>query len=59
MENDLKKERYIEVVKENNKTYYKITSKGKKLLTGQISFLSAYVSKIVKLDQVESLSSYN
>jgi len=59
MENDLKKERYIEVVKENNKTYYKITSKCKKLLTGQISFLSAYVSKIVKLDQVESLSSYN
>ena len=42
MENRLKREGYVEGIVENNKTYYKITSKGKKLLKGWISFLSAY-----------------
>jgi hypothetical protein len=42
LENRLKRERYVEGIVENNKTYYKITQKGKKLLKGWISFLSAY-----------------
>lgn len=43
LENRLKREGYVEgIVENNNKTYYKITSKGKKLLRGWISFLSAY-----------------
>jgi len=42
LENRLKREGYVEGIVENNKTYYKITSKGKKLLKGWISFLSAY-----------------
>ena len=44
LENRLKREGYVEGIVENNKTYYKITSKGKKLLKGWISFLSAYRS---------------
>ena len=39
-----KREGYVEGIVENNKTYYKITSKGKKLLKGWISFLNAYKS---------------
>ena len=44
LENRLKKrEGYVEgIVENNNKTYYKITQKGKKLLKGRISFLDAY-----------------
>src|SRR5215211_4513302 len=43
LENRLKREGYVEgIVENNNKTYYKITSKGKKLLKGWISFLSVY-----------------
>jgi DNA-binding PadR family transcriptional regulator len=42
LENHLKREGYIEGIVENNKTYYKITPKGKKLLKGWISFLTAY-----------------
>ena len=42
LENRLKREGYVEGIVENNKTYYKITSKGKKLLKGWITFLSAY-----------------
>lgn len=42
LENRLKREGYVEGIVENNKTYYKITSKGKKLLKGWISFLSVY-----------------
>ena len=44
LENRLKREGYVEGIVENNKTYYKITSKGRKLLKGWISFLSAYQS---------------
>jgi hypothetical protein len=44
LENRLKREGYVEGIVENNKTYYKITLKGKKLLKGWISFLSAYKS---------------
>jgi hypothetical protein len=40
LENRLKREGYVEGIVEKNKTYYKITSKGKKLLKGWISFLS-------------------
>lgn len=41
LENCLKgEEGYVDGIVENNKTYYKITSKGKKLLKGWISFLS-------------------
>ena len=42
LENRLKREGYVEGIVENNKTYYKITQKGKKLLKGWISFLSSY-----------------
>jgi DNA-binding PadR family transcriptional regulator len=35
---------YVEGIVKNNKTYYKITSRGKKLLKGWISFLSVYQS---------------
>ena len=42
LENRLKREGYVEGIVENNKTYYKITQKGKKLLKGWISFLSVY-----------------
>jgi hypothetical protein len=42
LENRLKREGYVEGIIENNKTYYKITLKGKKLLKGWISFLSIY-----------------
>jgi hypothetical protein len=42
LENRLKREGYVEGIVENNKTYYKITAKGKKLLKGWISFLNAY-----------------
>jgi DNA-binding PadR family transcriptional regulator len=38
LENRLKREGYVEGIVENNKTYYKITSKGKKLLKGWIRF---------------------
>ena len=44
LENRLKREGYVEGIFENNKTYYKITAKGKKLLKGWISFLNAYKS---------------
>jgi len=44
LENRLKREGYVEGIVENNKTYYKITSKGKKLLKGWISFLNTYKS---------------
>jgi hypothetical protein len=44
LENRLKREGYVEGINENKKTCYKITSKGKKLLKGWISFLSAYKS---------------
>jgi hypothetical protein len=40
LENRLKREGYVEGIIENNKTYYKITSKGKKLLKGWIYFLT-------------------
>ncbi len=42
LENRLKREGYVEGTVDNNKTYYKITSKGKKLLKGWISFLNTY-----------------
>ena len=42
LENRLKREGYVEGIVENNKTYYKITQKGKKLLKGWISFLNVY-----------------
>ena len=42
LENRLKREGYVDGKVENNKTLYKITAKGKKLLKGWISFLSAY-----------------
>jgi hypothetical protein len=43
LEDRLKREKGYGVgIIANNKTYYKITFKGKKLLKGQISFLSAY-----------------
>ena len=42
LENRLKREGYVDGIVEKNKTYYKITSKGKKLLKGWISFLSVY-----------------
>jgi DNA-binding PadR family transcriptional regulator len=44
LENRLKREGYVEGIVENNKTFYKITSKGKKLFKGWISFLNAYKS---------------
>jgi hypothetical protein len=44
LENRLKREGYVEGIVKNKKTYYKITPKGKKLLKGWISFLSAYKS---------------
>jgi len=44
LENRLKREGYVEGLVKNNKTYYKITQKGKKLLKGWISFLSAFQS---------------
>ena len=42
LENRLKREGYVEGIVDNNKTYYKITLKGRKLLKGWISFLSVY-----------------
>ena len=42
LENRLEREGYVEGIVQDNRTYYKITSKGKKLLKGWISFLSAY-----------------
>ena len=44
LENRLKREGYVQGIVENNKTYYRITSKGRKLLKGWVSFLSAYQS---------------
>jgi DNA-binding PadR family transcriptional regulator len=42
LQNRLKREGYVEGIVQDNRTFYKITSKGKKLLQGWISFLSAY-----------------
>ncbi|HSE99298.1 MAG TPA: hypothetical protein VLA48_00245 [Nitrososphaeraceae archaeon] len=42
LQNRLDRERYLEGIVQDNRTHYVITSKGKKLLKGWISFLSAY-----------------
>jgi DNA-binding PadR family transcriptional regulator len=42
LENRLKREGYVDGIVVNNKTYYKSTQKGKKLLKGWMSFLSVY-----------------
>jgi len=42
LQNRLEREGYVEGVVQDNITHYVITSKGKKLLKGWISFLSAY-----------------
>jgi hypothetical protein len=42
LENRLKREGYVDRIVKDNKTFYKITDKGKKLLKGWLSFLSAY-----------------
>ena len=53
LENRLKREGYVEgIVENNNKTYYKITPKGKKLLKSWISFLSGYKSDHKNRNQI-------
>ncbi len=42
LERRLKREGYVEGIEVKNKSMYKITSKGKKLLDGWISFLDAF-----------------
>lgn len=42
LQNRLEREGYVEGVVQDNRTHYVITSKGKKLLKGWVSFLSAY-----------------
>ena len=42
LQNRLERDGYVEGVVQDNRTHYVITSKGKKLLKGWVSFLSAY-----------------
>jgi len=42
LENRLKRKGYVEGIVMDKRTFYRITIKGKKLLKGWISFLSAY-----------------